>query len=65
MRNILELVEFCILMQNGEGILGKAPSYIDEKYDAADGTGGLLDSKNQAIFNQWKKLWLKEAKNEG
>lgn len=59
---LLKIVEFCILMQNNKGILGKAPSYINEKYQSTDGSGGLLDSNNQTIFNKWKKLWLREEK---
>ena len=61
-KELLKIVEFCILMQNNEGILGKAPSYINEKYNTVDGTGVLLDSKNQSIFNNWKEIWFKEAK---
>lgn len=26
------VVSFSVLMQSGNGIIGKAPSYIDEKY---------------------------------
>lgn len=57
---LLKIVEFCILMQNNGGILGKAPSYIEEKYHTTDGSGIILDSKNQAIFNRWKEIWFKE-----
>ena len=59
-KELLKIVEFCILMQNNDGILDKAPDYIDEKYQCTDGSGALLDSGNQSIFNRWKKLWLEE-----
>ena len=55
---LFKLVEFCVLMQQGEGILGKAPSYIREKFDGADGSGSSLDYRNQAIFSIWKKKWI-------
>ena len=61
---ILKLVEFCILMQTKDGILGKAPSYINEKWLLRREDGLVLSSKNKAIFDQWRRLWLKEALND-
>ncbi len=61
---ILKLVEFCILMQNNDGIIGKATSYIIEKWETSRGDGLLLDSRNKSIFDSWKRLWLKEIPNE-
>ena len=55
---ILKLVEFCVLMQNGKGIMGKAPSYIEEKFETCHGDGTLLDFPNGAVFEGWKRLWL-------
>jgi hypothetical protein len=33
---LTRLVVFAILMENGEGISGKAPRYITEKWDAVN-----------------------------
>ena len=52
------LVAFLVLMQSGSGILGKAPSYIEEKFKHRD--IGMLDSNNKAVFDQWCDKWLKE-----
>lgn len=57
------LVVFAIFMENGEGIIGKAPDYIMEKWRLANADlsdecilGGL-DSMNQAKYNVWKERW--------
>ena len=57
---LFKIVEFCILMENNDGILGKAPSYIQEKYETTDGSGILLDSHNHKKFQEWKQRWMKE-----
>jgi len=58
------IVIFCILMENNSGIMGKAPSYIDEKFESAlvmgRGAPALLDSSNMAKFKKWKEKWIKE-----
>ena len=59
-KELLKIVEFCILMQNKDGIISKAPCYIEKKYHTTDGSGVILDSKNQSIFNHWRELWFKE-----
>lgn len=56
---IHQLVAFCILMQNGEGIMSKAPDYIREKFKAVQlretfaGVRALLDDDNQRIFDAY------------
>jgi hypothetical protein len=58
-----QLIAFCILMENGQGIVGKAPSYIFEKYEACSRTTkrewlrGMLDLHNQAKFDEYIKTW--------
>ena len=57
-----QAVVFAILMQNGDGILTKAPHYVQEKAQMAFGTATpemLLDENNMAIFRQWKERWTK------
>lgn len=51
---------YLVLMQNGDGILDKHPSYIEEKkeiltrgYDAF----AALDIYNKTILVQWSKGW--------
>jgi hypothetical protein len=61
-RELFKIVEFCVLMQGNDGILGKAPSYIEEKYRTCDGSGILLDNNNHKIFQEWKQIWLKSDK---
>ena len=61
---ILKLVEFCVLMQTKDGIISKAPSYISEKWLLRRENGLVLSSKNKSIFDQWRRIWLKEALNE-
>lgn len=63
-KEILSIVEFCILMQNDEGIMGKAPSYIMEKFFSTQGDGVLLDGSNYAIFTAWREKWMKEVAYE-
>jgi hypothetical protein len=63
--DILKEVVFVILMQSHDGIEGKAPSYLAEKRQFIDrrDTGDeaarmLLDSKNLAIYNNYKTTWI-------
>ena len=51
------IVAFCILMQNGEGIMSKAPQYIKEKFDVCMNDGRPLDSKNQHIYQKYLETW--------
>jgi len=69
MMNIHQCVAFSILMENGEGIVSKAPDYIWEKYKLCtvlrDDTElkGALDVLNQRKFDRWLERWqrLKEV----
>ena len=61
---ILKEVVFAILMQNKDGIAGKAPYYLAEKRTFIDictngdqAAQGLLDDKNLAIYKSYKKTW--------
>lgn len=57
---IRNLVVFSILMENGEGLLGKAPSYISEKHELAVGFSepeGLLDASNLIKFQAYCEKW--------
>ena len=63
---LLNLIAFCVLMQNGEGILSKSPDYVLEKYERFlnDGFTDLetywgLDNSNKQKVEDWYKKWLK------
>ena len=63
--NLKQAVVFAILMEHGEGILGKSPDYIFEKFNACDKDPdpcGLLDNDNLMKFRQWKDRWTKSLK---
>jgi len=61
--NIESLVTFAILMENNEGIIGKSPDYIKEKFDTCMGTNNpeylerILDSPNLCKLQQWRERW--------
>jgi hypothetical protein len=47
-------------MENNDGIIGKAPSYVLEKWKSVKdmiAPEDLLDCNNMAKLNQWKKMW--------
>jgi len=55
---LLSLVSFCVLMQHGEGIMGKDPTYIIEKAKLIKAPVYLfstLDDENSAKVIQWGK----------
>ena len=59
--NIDGLVVFSILMENNDGILGKAPSYVAEKYELCmkmDKPWNLLDSTNKDKFDKYVDMWF-------
>lgn len=65
---IRQALVFAILMENNDGVLGKAPSYMEEKLNSAgslDEPECLLDSQNLAKFNEWQKRWQINLKKEG
>jgi len=61
------IVAFCALMENGSGISGKSPSYIEEKFKRyclsdQDETKWGLDGIRQVIVIAWEIRWLKNKK---
>ena len=59
------LVAFCILMENHDGIIGKSPSYIIEKFEGivlsnTEYPDRWLDDNNKLKFNNWIKRWMRE-----
>ena len=67
---ILNIVAFCALMENNDGIIGKSPDYIFEKFNRYCQVSSLedshrwgLDSVRQKLLKDWAKKWLdKEIK---
>lgn len=60
---LLNIVSFCALMQNGEGIVGKSPDYILEKFhkyalqtDSAFYWG--LDAQRKGVIQEWAIKWV-------
>jgi len=54
------MVVFAILMENNQGIVGKSPDYIEEKYNAAiyaPYPERLLDLVNRRKFQRWQERW--------
>ena len=61
-KSLKTLIAFCVLMEQGEGILSKAPSYVLEKWDLAalhptDLLSTMLDVHNQAKYKRYLKEW--------
>lgn len=60
---LLQIVAFCVIMENNQGIVGKSPDYISEKWDYCMGETNplylkaILDSQNQAKFDKWRSTW--------
>jgi len=66
--NLRQAVVFSILMENGLGIEGKAPSYILKKLKSASSLEipeTLLDHKNLAKFEKYQGFWKVNLKKEG
>ena len=54
--NIKQAIVFAILMQGGEGIMSKHPSYLGEKLKSCElmeNPERLLDTDNLAIFKDY------------
>ena len=66
MLSIKQAVVFCILMENGNGIVDKAPSYILEKLKFCESPSNeaflnsVLDSKNESKLKIYEERWLKK-----
>ena len=59
-QQIERLAIFSILMENNDGIVGKSPDYILEKFDSAISVlnpAGLLDEKNEEKLKEWRRIW--------
>lgn len=61
-KSLRQLIAFCVLMEQGEGILGKAPSYVLEKWELAtlhpsDLLPTMLDERNQAKYKRYLAYW--------
>jgi len=55
---LLRLVSFCVLMEHGEGIMGKDPGYLLEKAELIKAPVYLfngLDDENSAKVIRWGK----------
>lgn len=58
-----QIVIFAILMENNEGIIGKAPSYIREKFNYCmlktkpEYLEAILDTPNRAKLQLWRDIW--------
>ena len=66
-KQIKNIVAFCALMENGEGIIGKSPDYIEEKFNRyclsnQDETEWGLDSIRRAKVVAWTLRWLKRQR---
>ena len=61
------LICFLILMENGEGIIDKSPSYITEKsylLNAGTVAFGALDLHNKRKVRRWCDIWDVEMPQE-
>lgn len=60
---LAQLVAFSIFMEHNQGILGKAPSYIKEKFALCTQTtnpehlASSMDGGNRAKFDEWRQRW--------
>ena len=60
------LLAFCILMENNDGLIGKSPDYIKEKFERYVMSGNSecwqygLDSVNQEKLEAYVAKWLKK-----
>ena len=64
---LLNIVALCALMENNEGILGKSPDYILEKFERYAELYGTsenwkwgLDGVRTQLVRDWAKRWLRE-----
>ena len=62
---LLNIVSFAILMENGEGIMDKSPKYILEKFQRYCQSQDIeymwgLDWENQSKLKEWIEKWLKK-----
>jgi hypothetical protein len=60
------IVAFCALMENHDGIIGKSPDYIMEKFNRyclsdVDECPWGLDVDNRWKVSRWINKWLKKG----
>tara|TARA_R110000803_G_scaffold40778_3_gene87794 strand:+ start:2687 stop:2884 length:198 start_codon:yes stop_codon:yes gene_type:complete len=51
------IVAFSVLMESGDGIINKAPKYIEEKFKACLRGKRPFDEYNEAIYNFYFRKW--------
>lgn len=62
---VKDIVAFCVLMENGEGVMDKSPEYIMEKFNRyclsedPDEWHWGLDASNWEKLEKWSSKWLK------
>lgn len=54
-QEFINLISFCVLMENGDGILAKSPRYLLEKYEHRH--IGMLDQGNQMKLFSYRSKW--------
>lgn len=59
--DLLKAVCFAILMENNEGLIGKAPKYVKEKFASA--CPEVLDIGNQRKLIKWAEAWGVDLSN--
>jgi hypothetical protein len=63
----LNIVAFCILMENNGGILTKHPGYVLEKFERYCGSDEMewmwgLDAVNFKKLKKWLKTWVSDQR---
>ncbi|MBA7491274.1 hypothetical protein ES702_01819 [subsurface metagenome] len=59
--DLKRLIVFCILMENGEGIMGKSPEYVESKFHSIRTRpypDHMLDQDNAMKYERYLKNWL-------
>ena len=59
---MLRLAAFVVMMQHGEGVMAKAPIYIEEKFlqcmqSPEEFLEQGMDDENTQLFRVWKRRW--------
>lgn len=57
---LIQAVAFAMLMENGDGIMGKSPDYVEEKLRAMEDSRAAnhLDGSNTRKLWEWVGRWL-------
>ena len=63
LEQLINIVSFCALMQNNEGILNKSPDYILEKFNRYAINKEIhlwgLDKERQTLVSEWILKWAR------